>query len=268
MDNILQADDFYKKIAVGTIGFLSSISFIGTIAFCVMLLKTSKSRHHAFSYKNLLLVFLQISVTGYLGGHAGYIWTLDKATYVIQSFFANSLFFCYIQASWSRASEILAKTATKLVYNCFRVFIVIASLMSCAPIVTLIFTYESDYINTAVTAAGVCTFVSDLIFGFTYFSYLLNRTVESVEVNGLESDTVLLFGIIARFGIATTLSAFSSLICAVILMGILSTRVNDIGMYTILQILQDLFLFFTVVSLASMKVRLIRYKQELQNSFS
>ncbi|KAI9346154.1 hypothetical protein BDR26DRAFT_855937 [Obelidium mucronatum] len=262
LDNDLTQNPALQQTTVGFIGLFAGLLALGLVVFLGLLLATSDSLRHAFSYKNCLLLSLIICQCGYLGAHALYLWLppSDKSPAIIitMSSFANFSMLFYIQTSWSRTSEILRETVSKLLFRFFQVVIMFASAMCLLPVISLSANNNKLY-NITIAISGALTVLTDSIFAFAYYSFMFRKTADTVEIKGMDSRAVTMFGIISRHGVVTTLSTIAALVCSILLtMAILNHE--GVKAYSSLLVLVDLFLFTAVLSLLSMKVKLILFR--------
>ncbi|KAI9348160.1 hypothetical protein BDR26DRAFT_25366 [Obelidium mucronatum] len=207
--------------------------------------------------KTLTLLLLGMSGTAYFIAHGFFFYSMSSSARVA----SNCLFVVYqaitLIYSWIRASEVFRRNVSNSVYMTFQCILCVGVAFMVVPLVlALLDNVGKEWTLLAIGISVCCVFALDLFYSYNYIRKIFEITLQIVDLKGMETRSILYFGIIARYGIVT--SCLMLLGCGWFWAYVWFTRfpTRSVYLFAASVILMDLFLYLVGLSLFLMKARM------------
>ncbi|KAI8618504.1 hypothetical protein BC830DRAFT_936447 [Chytriomyces sp. MP71] len=260
MEALLRADlDYVANVGTVQCAFAVVAAMAG-IGLDVYIVTSSGRLSILFAPKNLLLNTMVFSGCGVLAAHAYFTFLVDGSmARMLTAFFAAIMEISYIWYCYLRSLGIFQNMSSPKVLFVLEYTLWTETALCLGPFISMLFKSTFAF-NLTVAISGALLFALDTFFFVTFTMYVFRKTIQTIEVKGMEKLTLRMFQIIARYGLACSLSCLVVVVSFITSMYLLDfkpdARSEDIPVYYAFIILMDAGLLGMGFALMTMKAKL------------
>ncbi|ORY29092.1 hypothetical protein BCR33DRAFT_724857 [Rhizoclosmatium globosum] len=266
--SLLQSDSGIVTLVANLEGFLAGLCICLSFGFICYMAYSSRSLQAVFTKKNSILLCYLLSISATFMALSVRTVSQTKAASIALSVFAALNNISYLWYSFERSADILRIQSPHWVYRTFIWVwrITVAVLLSPILIIAIPSRNEDTVFWGRVVAVTACAgaLLFDAYLVHSCCQYLMNRTLEIIEVKGPDAKSTEFYPIVARHTIVGAFGSVGGLACYVGGM-IVSNRLSgtsDLYLFYLLQVLTDLCGILVASTLVIMKIRLVAIRNK------